>query len=36
MWRGRRRERGEAGGKVTIGLDIRTKKLCERDMWTIY
>jgi hypothetical protein len=25
------RERGEASGKYTTGLDTRTEKLCERD-----
>ena len=29
-------ERGEAGCKLTVGLGIRTKKVCERDKWTIY
>jgi hypothetical protein len=29
-------ERGEAGCKLTDGLDIRIEKLYERDMWAMY
>ena len=29
-------KREEAGYKFTVGLDTRTKKVCERDKWTMY
>ena len=29
-----RRERGEVGCKLIVSLDTRTKKPCERDIWT--
>jgi len=32
----KRGERGEADGKLIAGLDIRTKKICERDKWAMY
>jgi hypothetical protein len=32
----REERRGEAGCKLIAGLDIRTKKLCERDEWVMY
>jgi len=32
----RRGERGEVGCKLAASLDIRTKKLCERNMLTLY
>jgi hypothetical protein len=32
----KRGERGEAGRKLTVGLDIKIKKLYERDKWVMY
>jgi len=31
-----RRERGEAGSKLTVGFGTRTKKLYKRDKWAMY